>query len=260
MSKKKLALFAMVGMLALAVLVGGATLALFTDSTDNGLNTFASGTLEFSGHRHDVPISGPMFYTNAGDAEGWMETGIWVPRDTHTRAMFIKNTGSLKGELTNLVAKSTSPGAEAFAEQAHVNVAVFKAPAGSDLAASVMDALNHFNDDLYRLGMNYWLSRPGTRTLAQLNADIREQFLMDNLFDRLGGPWVSVDVVYQGTLKDLMDGTASMDEVVVAPGETIYMGYNVTLLSSFDVAGFKSNDIQGADVEFEFEATFTQLQ
>src|SRR5690625_3868316 len=133
MSKKKIATIVVACMAALAVLAGAGTYALFTDSAVNEENTFDSGTLELETHRHDIPIEGPMFYTQDND-DGWMGTGEWAPRDSHTRAMFINNVGTLQGKLAEVQAipEGNTSDAAAFAEQASVTIAVFEAPAGTD--------------------------------------------------------------------------------------------------------------------------------
>lgn len=260
MNKKKLATLVLVGMLGLTVLIGGATMALFTDRAENAGNTFGAGTLTLESHRHDVPIEGPMFYTHDNDA-GWMGTGQWAPRDTHTRAMFIKNTGSLQGKLSSIqaIAESDEANARAFGEQAQVTIAVFEAPAGSDFAANVMDALNHQMDSVYKAGMNHWLTRPAARTTARLAADVRESFL-NNLNFETGGVVFTVKDVYSGSLEELMAPSSPLNNITINPNQTLYMGYVVTFLSDVDVddATWRNNDVQGENVQFTFRALFEQ--
>src|SRR5690606_2805901 len=182
LTKKKLATIAATGMVTVGLLVGGASYALFTDTEANSGNSFKAGTLELTQHRHDVPIEGPMFYVDNNDA-GEMGTGLWAPLDSHTRAMFITNTGSLDGKVTQVSAKAKT-GTDAadlanFSEQALVTIAVFEAPDGVIFDDSVYEWANKEFDKAFKRGMNggvisQILAKVGQIAAADL---IREEIL-----------------------------------------------------------------------------------
>ncbi|WP_158555841.1 TasA family protein [Peribacillus glennii] len=115
--KKKLALFTGTGLLGVGLTIGGATYALFTDTTSNTNNTATAGTINLVANRnHGDYTPGPMFYpdsldpdakhpydvteiTPSGDA-----LGGWAPGDTVRRTMELSNTGSLDAKLTGIKA------------------------------------------------------------------------------------------------------------------------------------------------------------
>jgi len=98
-----------------AALVGGATMALFTDTALNAGNNFTAGTVDIYAHRTlGDPIPGPMFYTT--DAEGIAAqgqdplnpTGLWWPGRTVSRSLSVRNPGSLQVRLHQVSAEITS--------------------------------------------------------------------------------------------------------------------------------------------------------
>lgn len=256
MSKKKLASITLASMLVLILAVSGATFALFTNSSTNAGNTFSTGTLSFDSHRHDVPITGPMFYTHDSD-DGWMGTGLWAPKDVHTRAMLIKNTGTLDGKIESVSAfAQSSSGAEAdFAEQALVTIAVLDIPpeGHDDWAPDAIDDLNHLQNAAYEAGMSFWLTRPATRTAADLAADVREAF--QELIFRSPFSGLIVKEVYSGTLADLMNGSDPFRDVVVPAGSTIYMGYTVDFQDHPN-----NNAVKDKNLIFGFQTNFVQAR
>lgn len=249
MRKKQLLMTSLSMMLVMVLAVGAGTYALFTSTDVNQNNVFKSGTLELSSHRHDVPISGPMFYTNAGDNEGWMETGLWAPKDRHTRAMLIKNTGSLEGKLDEVIAipESDPVMARTFGEQAYVTIAVLDGPF-SDWTPEAIRLLNVAQDNAYAEGMSFWLTQPATRTFADLAAAVREA-LQREIFNS----GIIVKDVFVGQLDELMDGSSAFNEVLIAPDQTIYMGYTVDFLDHTN-----NNAVQGQEIKFTFKSTFVQ--
>lgn len=252
MNKKRLAALTLSGMLVVALVVGGATFALFTDSESNEGNTFEAGTLELSTHRHDVPIEGPMFYTHDSD-DGRMGTGEWAPRDVNTRAMFIKNTGTLDAKLNRLSAipeEGTSEVTEEFAEQALVTIAVLDGP--GDLAPEVIRQANLFIDETFKGLMSTWWGQNLARVEQEIAAAAREAFL--HLQFEIDGHKFYVKDVYTGTLSGLMNGGYPAFENLELPsGETMYMAYTVTLGDHEN-----NNAVQGQEVNFTFKSEFVQ--
>ena len=98
-----------------ATLVGGATMAFFTDVASNVNNRFSAGTVEIVAIRAmGEPIPGPMFYTT--EAEGRLPgqsgriypTGLWWPGRTVIRNLAVMNTGSLEVRLHKVSAQIES--------------------------------------------------------------------------------------------------------------------------------------------------------
>jgi spore coat-associated protein N len=107
MNPKKLAIFSVTGVLAAALAIGGSTYALFSSKATNANNTFTSGKVSVSSARDDIPMEGPMFYTESPSdvtGIGGLATGVWAPGDINTRGLFISNTGTLDAKLANLKA------------------------------------------------------------------------------------------------------------------------------------------------------------
>jgi hypothetical protein len=121
MVKRKLAGLAAIGMLGVGLTVGGATYALFTESVTNAGNSLTVGELKLSQNRDQGDtIPGPMFYSASSDPSGSFPydtnknapyqppggeaLGGWAPGDTVTRAMNIKNEGTLDAKITRLKA------------------------------------------------------------------------------------------------------------------------------------------------------------
>ncbi|WP_158244605.1 hypothetical protein, partial [Pseudomonas sp. GP01-A3] len=91
-----------------------------------------------SEHRHDIPIEGPMFYTN-DTSGGKMGTGLWQPLDSHTRGMFYKNDGNVDAMLGSIKADYTGTDAQNFAQQSVVTLMSFKTANGQPLDATAID-------------------------------------------------------------------------------------------------------------------------
>lgn len=112
----KLTLIVAVVMVA-AMLVGGATAALFTDTASNAGNAFSAGTVDIAADRDlGDPIPGPMFYTTiaegiAAPGQGpylLNPTGPWWPGRTVSRNLDVRNLGSLQVRLHQVSAEITS--------------------------------------------------------------------------------------------------------------------------------------------------------
>lgn len=267
MKKKKMLITAFSSVLLLCAAIGGGTYALFTSSAQNTGSTIASGTLSLSTHRNDVPIEGPMFYTN-DSVSGEMGTGYWAPKDTHTRAMLIKNTGTLDAKLTDLIAIPEGSTAEqadalAFGEQAMVTVAAFTTPKWYELNADQMEAANQAADEAFKkfIGKNPVFAKGGQEVFAEARKFwLSWKYRVDNNGNPID---VTVSDVFVGSLKDLYNGGSGRDAVlpnlVVPAKKTIHLGYNVTFLD--DANGTFDNDaLQGKSVKFTFQNNFEQVK
>lgn len=120
---KKLLILISTGLLAVCLLVGGVTYALFTSSAANADNTFMAGTINLTQERDlGDEIPGPMFYTSTSDPTGSFpydtnkndpyqppggeSIGGLAPGDSMTRAMNLYNNGAnaLDAKITKLQA------------------------------------------------------------------------------------------------------------------------------------------------------------
>lgn len=97
-------------LLAVALSAGG-TLALWTAGASNDDNQFTTGTVVIRTYRDmGDTIPGPMFYTTPsegatpGGAPGLRPTGYWAPGQTHVRAIFVENRGTLAVRLARVEA------------------------------------------------------------------------------------------------------------------------------------------------------------
>jgi len=254
-SKMKIAAISLASTAAIAGLVGVGTYALFTSGATNSGNTLQAGTLTMSAERNDVPIIGPMFYTN-DSVGGWSGTGLWAPGDNHTRGLFVKNTGSLDGKLSKVYAiPDAAPGtpgysdAMAFASEANATIAVY-APNGN-FDQTAYRQLMEVVDDWYKNVQKDAL----TNGVADIGAYINQAFLHQVFFVKnVVGEDVSASVkqVYTGKLSELVNGKNSPLVVNVPSHNTLLMGYTVNLPLT---AG---NGLQGKEVKFTFSNDFVQ--
>ncbi|AIQ44767.1 hypothetical protein R70723_01745 [Paenibacillus sp. FSL R7-0273] len=272
MKKKKLLITALSSVVLLCAAIGGGTYALFTSSAQNTGNTVTSGTLTLSTHRYDVPVEGPMFYTNDTDA-GRMGTGLWAPKDSHTRAMMIKNTGTLDAKLTDLIAlpegtEGQKADALAFGEQAMVAVAALATPDGVTLNTEDVNKVNEAVDQTFKTFIKYLPN--SARTAQSVFADARELLLNTTYQVLSGGSPVNVSIkdAYVGSLKDLYNSGAGKDAIlpnlVLPAKKTMHLVYNVTFLDDATVsvggAAIDNDVIQGKVVNFTFKNTFEQVK
>lgn len=110
-----------------AAMVGGGTMALFSDAETSNNNEFTAGTLDLTADRVNDTIPGPMFYTTEDEGQtpdglpGLNPTGYWKPGDTHHRALQLENIGSIDGCLKHARASLTS-GSRHLADKLQVRI------------------------------------------------------------------------------------------------------------------------------------------
>ncbi|MDF2628717.1 MAG: hypothetical protein K0R39_2548 [Symbiobacteriaceae bacterium] len=141
-------LLATAASLAVAVGVGGATLALFSATSPNSNNQFTAGTVAIDAQRDmGDGIPGPMYYVTTGTGgtdPNQYPTGYLAPGDgigaAHTpegerlhRILQVENVGTLDVKLTKLRATLQS-GSKYLADK--LNVKVTTDPDGLDVIAS----------------------------------------------------------------------------------------------------------------------------
>lgn len=111
-----------------AVSIGG-TLALFSDTAEDGIDMVA-GTLCIDAQRNDgEAVPGPMFYITAAQGAtptgqpGQYPTGVWAPGDTVNRTMTVANPtscSSMDAWLTSVEADLTAGMADQYEAMADV--------------------------------------------------------------------------------------------------------------------------------------------
>jgi spore coat-associated protein N len=274
--KKRMAMYMLASTVAFAGLAGAGTYAYFSDTETSEGNKVQAGTLEMTGFRNDIPIEGPMFYTYDGfgpDDAGVLGTGLWQPGDTHTRGMFIRNDGTLNAKLNKLYAEAENADAEAFAEQAHVTIAVFEPDSNvflnidSSEYADLVDAIDQFYKTTFDDLMESLFPNHDQMELEELKEAIKQvhgevkKLLMEESFrvDVDGDP-VNVDVrhVFQDQLSEFVgNGEVVVPDLqyVVEPGESLFFGYTV---SFDDLTPEENNPLQGKEVKFNFATEFVQ--
>lgn len=130
--KKRIALSLMT-VVASCAIIGGATFAIFTDSSSaQSDKVIMAGNLSIDSYRDGFDtIPGPMFYTTPQEGEtptdpsfkGLKPTGLWAPGDTKIRSLVVYNDGSLDAVLKQVKAEVTSD-SKNMASQ--MSVAVYK--------------------------------------------------------------------------------------------------------------------------------------
>lgn len=277
--KKRMAMALLSSTVAFAGLVGAGTYAYFSDTETSNGNTVQAGTLEMTGFRNDIPIEGPMFYTSddfdAGNnaPDGVLGTGLWQPGDTNTRGMFIRNDGTLDAKLNKLYAVAEDADAEAFAEQAHVTIAVFEPDSNVFLGidsseyADLVEAIDQFYKTNFDQLMEQLFPNADQMELEELKQAIKQvhgevkKLIMNQSFqvDVNGAPVnVNVKQVFQDQLSNLIGNNNLVDnqlQYVVEPGESLFFGYTV---SFDDLTPEENNPLQGKEVRFNFATEFVQ--
>lgn len=255
MKNARLGLLAISGLLSSSLLIGAGTFALYSTNAVNSGNQFTAGNLTLSTNRDDIPITGPMFYTDSNSG-GWSGTGFWAPGDNHTRGLFVKNTGSLDAKLSKVWAipeatKGTSAYNDAitFANEATVTIAVYAPNGNFDQTAyrQLMDVVDNWYQNEEKNAIN--------NAVANVDDYINQNFL-NQVFHvkNVIGEDVSASVkqVWTGRMSDLLNGQDSQIKAPIVSSGTLLMGYTVSLPIS---AG---DELQGKSVIFTFKNDFVQ--
>ncbi|GED30490.1 TasA family protein [Brevibacillus centrosporus] len=287
MKKKGMAIALLASTLAFAGLIGGGTYAYFSDSEQSTGNIVRAGKLSLTGFRNDVPIQGPMFYTdsnfdhNGSDDNGILGTGFWKPGDSHTRAMFIENDGDIPAKLKKVYAKPDAAqgtqayqDAIAFANQARVSISVIQPDKDvvgfwdSDEYAEVIKDVDEMYREEYDNYINRFRALMSGMTLAELKAldleahGMAKEALLNHTFvlkrNGLSNISLRVKQIFDANLIDLVNNSnevASSLQYTIDKGEALYFGYTVTLP---DLTPEVNNPLQGKEVEFSFSHEFIQ--
>lgn len=274
----------------LSILVGIGTYALFNSTAQNAGNTFQSGSLLISQNRDDVPITGPMFYTNDFDVDsnaGAMGTGLWKPTDSHTRAMFIHDDGTIDAKMVSLTATpegtdKDQENAKEFAKQAWLTVTVLEPNNSGDVDSRAYDKAvqdldkyyqetwkkNYINrlaeltgvsKDVLLTQIEFYSQKYPTETLKQASLEAIADTKVTLINQVFGGADASLTVtdIYDAPMSDMLNTMYTLpiaDQFEIKVNHPLYVGYTVTLLDE----GVQNNVLQGGTVRFTFSSTFQQ--
>jgi spore coat-associated protein N len=276
--KKRMATALLASTVAFAGLVGAGTYAYFSDTESSAGNTIQVGKLEMTGFRNDIPIEGPMFYTNndvgpGGGRDGVLGTGFWKPGDVHTRAMFIQNTGNLNAKLYHLSAapQGNKYWAEEFAKQSTVTISVVEPDADvflnidSSEYADLVQAIDTFYKTEFKRLMKIYFPNPKDRremeeAIKTVHGWVKQAIINRTFKVDVDGDPVNVHVkhVFQDKLINLINNTSNVAadlQYTVEPGKALFFGYTVMFDESTPEI---NNPLQGKEVKFKFSTEFRQ--
>jgi spore coat-associated protein N len=288
MKKKKLAMLALTGVVTTALVIGGATYALFSSSVENR-NVVQAGTVIITSKRDDVPNIGPMFYTQSVPGQvGAMPTGLWAPGDKHTRGMFLENTGSLAAKLKTLTIIPTNSSAQPvsassvgadlqayndallFARQARVKIWEVKEydPTRGLVPFTRMDGTDmDLVMDLINIGCRMWLEENPEADLSRQEEVARflnavNAYLMEKLNERDGSTnnrLFNVVKMYDQPLINFVNTpfNASPFGIQLQPREATLIAFTVEMAKK-PPAGIDANSFQGKSVYFTFGSKWEQ--
>lgn len=187
------------------MMVGGATLAYFTDTASNENNTFTAGTLKLDSWRDNYDtVYGPMFYTTEAEGvtdigeKGLYPTGPWAPGDSLMRVLQVENVGTLDGWLTSAWA-TLEDGGRGFADILEVKITTdeagnniiasgtlgefidkkqkFTSPV--EICAGTFDPIWGYNYDGDVKDLFFWVSMPAAAGNKYQNANLKAAFNVD---------------------------------------------------------------------------------
>lgn len=265
--KKRVATMVLTGVLALTSLVGAGTYAYFSDSASSTANAFQAGTIKLASTRQDIPITGPMFYTNDSTTNGVRGTGLWKPSKRESRAMFITNEGTLPGRLRNIKADFTNsaslPTNVKNAFLADMKIGVFMTRVLANGSTNVQVLIDALEDAQIQLDIERATGGP-LDGKADSVIIARMESLYDQALANRGLPNSNVKyVVWETNLGAFADsdGLNRPGDVnfwrqpTLQPGESIAFVYQARLNDT----GQSQNILQNQIFNFDFTHTFTQL-
>lgn len=290
MNKRLLAVIP-TGVMALSLIIGSGTYALFISSASNTGNTFSSGSISIQAERNDVPFEGPMFYTAATQQQlGGTPTGLWAPGVKNTRGLFLKNTGSLPAELSTLTASPADSSGNVviagsdfdndmvFAQQAHVLIwQVQMYDPTNDKLLPFWEAnmsSTDLNNAMYWINKGfkaYQESEPTPDLNNQQNAAALMALVNQDLLENINDLQVTYDgnTITNGTLKVVQLSYKPLVDLVQSSSDVSSMGVSIdpkqAALLAFTIdmdlqppAGVDPNSMQGKSVYFNFGTDWTQ--
>jgi len=262
---KKMASIVIASALALVLIVSGGTYAYFSDTVASEGNTFTTGTLTMDSVRDDLPITGPMFYTNI-TSDGLKGTGYWEPGKRLVRTLIVTNTGSLPAQLNHIQAQLINANGATDAE---------KAMFLRDMKIQTRYAVNAMRNNYTWLDIDVFLQgleEAQVRFEAALDGELQgaeESVILDKMdqiydeeLDKLSIR--DRDHIIHGDqpLSSYINGYdyedinhhSTLGVPVLQPGDTMAIVYSAALYNNGN-----QNLIQGKEFNFDFTHEFVQV-
>ncbi len=218
-----------------------------------------------------------MFYTS-DSLDGAMGTGLWQPGDSHTRGIYIENTGTLNGDFNSLYAAPEAPvgsqdylNALEFANQSNIIVSMFEKTEGEIDAKAWSLVLKNTDAFIKSQLFDFTASQQAQaegKTVEEIKLEnlnflaLLKETLLNKIFvtqNAIGqNVYFKVNQVYTGSLKDLINPGVTVPadlQYTIKPGETMYLGYTVQMQ---DLTPEQNNKLQGKEVKFAFTHEFVQ--
>ena len=254
---KKMASAIVASAMALIVLIAGGTYAYFSDIISVENNSFQTGTLKLTSARNDMPIQGPMFYTEDSVESGIRGTGYWHPGKEVSRMLLVENEGSLNARLKSVKANVTSTNASSteltkFAKAMNITVYVARNQNTSNKSAEKLkEAL-----EAGQVKFEAWL-KANDATEDGILAKM-EQIYNEELVGRgLPPGWAMESSTLEKYRTGVNGGFNSngTPRVPLASGETIALSYSAHWRHGTDK---NENELQGKVFNIEFVHDFVQ--
>lgn len=203
---------------ASCAIVGGATFAIFTDSSSANMsaaNQIMAGKVDIDSYRDGFDtIPGPMFYTTSAEGStptqpsypGLKPTGYWAPGDTNIRSLIVYNKGGLDAVLKQVYV-DVEEDSKNLASQ--MDVAVYKIlpkylPNGTPFAAIPGD--DTLDEDLLNQASNTF--NPFIRMMAAFGVEDLAQKLIEKQIP------LNAEKLWSGPMTDLTSGYQDFTKIV----------------------------------------------
>lgn len=273
--------------LVVALLIGAGTYAFFSASVANANNKFTSGKINLTGFRDDMPLAGPMFYTEDDMSKGLYGTGFWQPGDSKTRGYFVQNNGldvrlkKVTVETDGIMSQDNETALREFNEHGNIIISVIKrgdrVHQENDNSGNQVDGVlqteyakimkdlekriqTKLADVLTKSGCNDPLKTQAENKALYLAAlaETKEHILNTNFNAASDGSlpyWVQE--VYQGSFGDFYANGQELPKVeqfTLNKNEARYFGYTIAL----DNPATADNVLQGKDLKLKFVQEWIQ--
>lgn len=266
---KKL-IIAVISVTLLFAAAGVGTMAWFTSQASSTNNVFQAGILKVDSIRNDLPITGPMFYTEANE-DGMKGTGYWEPGKGAIRMMIVTNTGNLPTRLEHIKAQLVNENEFVGPEGQTVKSKFLNDMGVQSRWASKAVSNNHDYVDMntfiaalksaetqFELELVEMLANAVSDEVIVARMDEIFKAKLNPLSIRFGGGGGSEDHIMHGEqplIKYVNGFTTPNSMPVLQPGESMAITYYVKMNSSDN-----QNILQGQSFNFDFAHTFGQIK
>ncbi len=246
---------------------GAGTMAWFTSQATSSNNTFQAGILRVDNIRNDIPITGPMFYTESNE-EGMQGTGYWEPGKGATRMLLVTNTGNLPTRLEHLQAQLVNEN-EFSGEEGQLIKSKFL----NDMRVQTRWTTSAVRNNHDYVNINVFISAL-KEAQEQFDLELKgelayetDEFIanrMDEIFHakldplsvRFGGGGTDHIIHGEQKLSNYINGyTTPATMPTLQPGESMAIVYYARMASSDN-----QNILQGQSLDFNFTHTFGQIK